>query len=82
MCTHALRDTPIPVLHDSNGILAAELVHQDVPEDVKFCAIVSMRYVILKAANNLPFSSVLGAAYMIAQTPSLTPGSGSRVLII
>ena len=30
--------------------------------------------------DNSPFNSVWGAAYMILQIPSLTPGSGSRVL--
>lgn len=34
---HPLADASVAVLHHGLGVLAAELVHEDVPEDVQLC---------------------------------------------
>ena len=80
-CTHTIADTTITVLHDCSRELSAVLVHQDIAQYVKLCKY-ETKFVSVMLDPGLPLSSVRGAAWMMLQTPSLMPGSGSRELII
>jgi hypothetical protein len=77
--TYALADYTIAVLRDSRGEIAAVLVHEQVPKDVQFWKLQSVVTPFGKVAGR-PLTSVLGAAYIMPQTPSTTEASGCAVL--
>jgi hypothetical protein len=77
--TYAFADYTIAVLRDSRGEIAAVLVHEQVPKDVQFWRAEVSGNTLREVAGQ-PLTSVLGAAYMMPQTPSTTEASGCAVL--
>jgi hypothetical protein len=76
--THTFAYAVVLVVHHSNRKLPAIFRHEHFPENVEFW--IFLARIFASKGTNLPLNSVLGAAWIMLHTPSLTPGSGSLVL--